>query len=438
MLQTTKVHIDQNNTNYGILYNLCYHAARMYNVGLYSVRQHFFNTTKYLSYYENYHLCKENENYKLLLTDTGQQILRLVDRDMKSFFHLLKLKQQGKYSEKVRLPRYKDKQGLMTFAVQGRSVRMKNNRIRIGLTKEMRDLYNLNQRYVEFTIPKHLLDVKTFNEVRIVPMYGGKQYSLEYVYDTEQLPKARQAEGNGYLSIDLGVDNLMSCAVFSNGQSRQFIIDGRRIKSVNAYYNKTISKLKAQYSTNKGVEHPNLTKRMLRLYNGRYNRMNQYFDNAVKYIIDICLEYGISTVVVGYNKGQKNGIDIGAVNDQNFVCIPYHKLRQKLCNKCLLHGIRYESQEESYTSKSSCLDCDELPVYGDDVSTVKFSGKRVHRGLYMSSDGSLLNADINGSVNILRKYFKERNENWLYQDSVRALVNVPCKRVNPLFKSTLL
>ena len=169
MLLTTKVHIGNTYKDFQILAKMCYHSARLYNVGLYSVRQHFFNTGEFLSYYDNYHLCKINENYSLLLTDTGQQILRLVDRDMHSFFGLLKLKKIGKYSNPIHLPKYKGKEELMTCSVQGRSVRMKEGKARIGLTKEFRELYGFTQRYVEFTIPKNLLSVEKFNEVRIIP-----------------------------------------------------------------------------------------------------------------------------------------------------------------------------------------------------------------------------------------------------------------------------
>ena len=135
-------------------------------------------------------------------------------------------------------------------------------------------------------------------------------------------------------------------------------------------------------------------------------------------------------MVIGYNKGQKQDINLGAVNNQKIVSIPYHKFRQKLEQLCIEHGISYISQEESYTSKASALDMDAIPTYGVDEAPTAFNGKRIHRGLYRSSDGSVLNADINGSINILRKYFNERNENWLYQDSVRALVNVPCQRLS--------
>lgn len=438
MLLTTKIHIDSTYKDFDILYHLCYHSARMYNVGLYSVRQHFFNTNQYLSYYDNYHLCKTNENYSLLLTDTGQQILRLVDRDMKSFFALLILKKSGKYSNPIHLPRYKDKNGLMTCTVQGRSVRLKNGKARIGLTKELRDLYNISQRYVEFSIPKNILSVEQFNELRIIPQYGGKQFSIELIYESAQLPSCEQAKGNGFMSIDIGVDNLMACTIFSNGQFHQFLIDGKRLKSINAYYNKMVAKLKSEYSKNKGITSQN-TKRMLRLYNGRANRINDYFNKSVALIIKKCIELGVTTVVIGYNKDIKNGINIGKINNQNFVYIPFHKLRQKLQYKCELHGIKYESQEESYTSKACSLNMDAIPVYGVSTEIVKFSGKRIKRGLYKSSDGKLINSDINGSINILRKYFKERKlEVPFGTDNVRALVNKPCKRINSFCTSSIL
>ena len=149
----------------------------------------------------------------------------------------------------------------------------------------------------------------------------------------------------------------------------------------------------------------------------------------------MCIDHGVTKLVIGYNKGQKQGINLGAVNNQKIVSIPHHKFRQKLELLCIEHGISYIPQEESYTSKASALDLDTIPTYGANEALTAFSGKRAHRGLYRSSNGSVLNADINGSINILRKYVKERNENWVYQDSVRALVNVPCQRVSPFAKA---
>ena len=422
IIQTEKHH----EVDLSILAHLCYHSARLYNVGLYSVRQHYFNTNSYLSYYANYHACKTNENYSILLSDTSQQILRLVDRDMQSFFKLLTLKKAGKYSATVRLPKYKKSESLSTYVVQGRSCRIqKNGKVAIGLTKEFRELYDIEDRRVLFTIPKNIQNVSAFKEIRIIPQFDGKQFSIEFIYESNK--QFRKAEGDGYMSIDLGVSNLASCTIFSNSDAQQFIIDGRRLKNINHYYNKKAAMLKSEYAKNKNISSSN-TKRMIRLMNGRYNRINDYFNRVVKILVNKCLDNGVTTLVIGYNKGQKQDISIGKVNNQNMVMIPFYKLRQKLQYQCELHGISYCPQEESYTSKASCLDDDSIPVYGEAVS-VSFSGKRIHRGLYRASDGTMLNADINGSVNILKKYFKERKSNVVFTtDDVRVLLNAPCER----------
>lgn len=431
MYKTTKIlqTTDKHEVELSILYNMCYHAARLYNVGLHSIRQHFFNTNRYLSYNENYHICKQNENYSILLSDSAQSILRLADRNMKSFFQLLVLKQSGKYSEKLRLPKYKSKADIMVCPIQGRSCRIqKDGTVNIGLTKEFRELYGINKRCFTLTIPKNIQHIKGFEEIRIIPQYGGKQFSIEFIYTCNT---TTEHQGNGYMGIDLGVSNFAACTCFSNsGTPSQFIIDGRKLKNINHYYNKQTSRLKSEYAKNKSIVSTD-TKRMVRLMNGRNNRINEYFNLAVKQIIDTCNAQGISTIVIGYNKEQKQDVNTGIVNNQNLCYIPHYKFRRKLESACVEHGIAYISQEESYTSKASAIDCDFIPVFNpEDRGVYEFSGKRTHRGLYRSSDGTVLNADINGAVNILRKYFKERNENWEYQDSVRALSRCQCNRIN--------
>ena len=408
MYLTTKIHQTEKHheVDLNILRYLCYHAARLYNVGLYSVRQHFFNTQKYLSYNSNYKECCDNENYHILLSDCSQQILRLVDR-------------------------YKNKEALMVCPIQGRSARIqKNGTITIGLTKEFRELYNVNQKKITLTIPKNIRNVEQFKEIRIIPEFNGKCFSIEFIYESKN--QHIQASGNGYMSIDTGVSNLASCTIFSNGRFQQFIIDGKRLKNINYYYNKMVAKLKSEYDRSKINNH--ITKRMQRLINGRNNRINDYMNNAVKYIIDMCIESGVTTLVIGYNKEQKKDIDIGRKNNQSMCYIPHNKFRNKLAYKCELHGIAYCPQEESYTSKASAIDDDFIPDYGDS-HIPEFSGKRVKRGLYQASDDSLINADINGSVNILKKHFKERKSNVVFTtDDVRVLVNAPCHRINPWLK----
>jgi IS605 OrfB family transposase len=251
---------------------------------------------------------------------------------------------------------------------------------------------------------------------------------VEFIYQ-DNIVK-HQVQGDGYLSIDLGVSNFAACTIFSNGDARQFLVDGRRLTNINHYYNKKVSELKSVYSKNKLITDTTTT-RMMRLINGRNNRITDYFNRVCHLLVNTCLTYGVSTIVIGYNKGMKQEINLGKINNQNIVGIPYHKFRQKLEMLCIEYGIKYVSQEESYTSKASAIDGDIIPVYGENNNNIVFSGKRTHRGLYRSSEGSYINADINGSINILRKYFNERNEKWNFHDSVRALVNVPCQRVSP-------
>ena len=421
--QTEKHHeVDLN-----ILARLCYYSARLYNVGLYSVRQYYFRTNLYLPYCENYHACKTNENYTILLSDASQQILRLVDRDMRSFFKLLVLKKEGKYSEAIMIPRYKKPASLSTYILQGRSCRIqKDGKVAIGLTKKFQELYGIDDKDIIFTIPKNIRNVTKFKEIRIIPQFGGRQFSIEFIYESNK--QLRKAEGDGYMSIDIGVNNLASCAIYSNGNASQFIVDGRRLKNINYYYNKKAAMLKSKYDKNKNISSSN-TKRMMRLMNGRSNRINDYLNRTVKILVNKCFENSVTTLVIGYNKGQKKGINIGKVNNQNMVMIPFYKLRQKLQYQCELHGITYCPQEESYTSKASCLDNDYIPTYGETVTT-SFSGKRIHRGLYRFSDGSAINADINGSVNILKKYLKECKSNVAFTtDDVRVLLNAPCERL---------
>lgn len=430
MYKTTKVlqTKQHHEVDLSILKAMCYHSARLYNVGLYSVRQHYFNTQTFLAYNSNYHECKNNENFKLLLSDCGQQILRLVDRDFQSFFRLLILKKSNKYSEKIQLPHYKKQESVMVCPIQGRSCRIqKNGTVAIGLTKEFREKYNISERRILFTIPKNIRHVTQFQEIRIIPLHNGKEFSVEFIYDDKSVKK--QTQGDGYMAIDLGVSNFAACTIFSNGDARQFLIDGRRLTNINHYYNKKVSELKSEYSKNKSIT-DYCTPRMMRLMNGRNNRITDYFNRVCHLLVNACIDNNVKTLVIGYNKGQKQEINLGKVNNQNIVSIPYHKFRQKLQNLCIEHGITYVSQEESYTSKASALDNDMIPVYGA-KEIPSFSGKRIHRGLYQSNDGSILNADINGSINILRKYLLTCNEKPLCGDSVRALVNVPCQRVSP-------
>jgi len=196
----------------------------------------------------------------------------------------------------------------------------------------------------------------------------------------------------------MGLDNLATC--YSNSGAT-FIIDGRYLKSINHYYNKQVAYLKSIYDR-QGIKY---SKRLLRLKRKRDFRINNYFNLAVKYITDYCIQNNIGNIVIGDFQDIKREINLGKKNNQNFVYIPYGLFKQKLKSKCEQFSINYILQDESYTSKASFIDKD------NPASNSAFSGKRIKRGLYQTKDGLKINADVNGAANILVKYFKSNGLN---------------------------
>ena len=395
IMLTQKNRLKLSSTKLEIVKQLAYYSARLYNVGLYSVRQYYFNNNAYLNYVKNYHECKNNENYKLLLSDTSQQILRIVDRNFKSFFGLLKLKSQGKYSEKIRIPHYKKENELMNITVQGRSARVRKGYVIIGLSKAFREKHNPPFKELKFKLPKNIT-VDKLQEVRILPIYNGMEFDIEFVYKKEFEPIS--VDKSNYLSIDMGLDNFATC--FDSNDGSSFIIDGRYIKSINRHYNKQ----KAYYQSILDRQNIKVSKKMLNLSRKRYNKINNYFNLVVKYITDYAISKNIGSIVIGDFSDIKRNINIGKKNNQNFVNIPYGIFKRKLQSKCEQLGIEYHLQEERYTSKCSFLDNE--PIKKHDT----YKGKRVKRGLFRTSQGYLINADTNGSANILVKFLTSNSQ----------------------------
>lgn len=382
-------------TEYAMLGEMCRYSNNLYNVALYNIRQHYFDTKKFLTYESNYHECKLNENYSLLQAGISQQILRVVDRSFKSFFNLIKKAKSGDYRFcDIKMPRYRKKGGMFVLVLSTNAIAVKDGYFVIPQSREFSKLYN--SKNIKIPFPKRLED-KSIKEVRILPINNGQYFKIQYVYVQEEEPQS--LDTTKALGIDLGIDNLATC-VPSVGTP--FIIDGRKIKSINRYWNKQ----KAYYQAI--ADHQNIkggrTKRINALTAKRNNQVKDMMRKVLRYIVNYCIEHDIGTLVVGYNEDFKRNTHLGEQNNQNFVQLPLGDLRQGLQYLCGRYGIRYIEQEESYTSKASYLDQDELPVYkAEQPYTGAFSGKRICRGLYRSADGTIINADVNGAANILRK-----------------------------------
>ena len=377
--------------DYLILRDLCRVAKNLTNQAIYNIRQHYFDEGKFLSYPDNYKELKTSENYRKLNANMAQQILKEVSCSFDSFFALLRKAKQGEYSLKeCRLPGYLPKDSYATLVIG--LVRINGNKLLLPYSND----YRKKHERLEFTIPPILVD-KEIKEIRIVPKANARFFEIQYTYEAEVVQ--RNLNKATALALDLGIDNLIT-AVSSSGNS--FIIDGKKLKSINQWYNKE----NAYFQRIKDKQHfgKSPTKRQLFLANKRNNRVNDYLSKAACYVVEYCVANDIGNLIVGYHPDFQKERNMGRVNNQNFLGIPYRRLLSKLSYLCELNGICFVQQEESYTSKASFWDKDVIPVYGEpNHSEYTFSGTRIYRGMYRTSDGTLLNADVNGALNILRK-----------------------------------
>ena len=377
--------------DYKTIKELCHIAKNLANEAIYNVRQYYFSEGEFLKYEKNYTLLKNSPNYKALNSNMAQQILKEVDGSFKSFFGLLKLAKQGKYAFKeCKLPHYLPKDGYTTLVIG--FVRLKGNKLMLPFSNGFKKTH----KAVEITIPPILLDKKV-KEIRIIPKAKARFFEIQYIYEAECVQ--RNLNTNNALALDLGINNLVT-AVSSNGRS--FIIDGRKLKSINQWFNKENARL--QSIKDKQHYGKKSTNRQKAIARDRNNKVNDYMNKAARKVINYCIANDIGALVVGYNETFQQSSHIGKRNNQNFVNIPYGQLRSKLEYLCKLNGIIFVKQEESYTSKSSFWDQDDIPVYNaDNPREYQFSGNRVHRGQYKTASGKTINADVNGALNIMRK-----------------------------------
>ena len=368
------------------LRELCFFSNCLYNVALYKIRQHFFKDKTYLRFEANYNKCKDNDNYKLLQSNLAQQTLRAVDFAFKSFFGSI-----GKVKN-AHPPRYRKKCGLYNLIITGNSISIRDGFLNVPQSRTYTSV--LNNHRIKIKVPERLIGKKII-EVKIIPLYKGRAFKIAYCYEIQE--EDLQLNRENSLAIDIGLDNLATC-VTNFGTS--FIMDGRRIKHINRNWNKRRAYLQSIL-----MKQGHYSSKLLeRITLKRNNRVNDCLKKIARYIINFCIDNDIGTIICGYNPDFKRGINLGKKVNQQFTQISFGALRRQLQNLCTRYGMNYIEQEESYTSKASFLDLDELPIYNIQMPyTGTFSGKRIKRGLYRTKNGRLINADVNGAANILRK-----------------------------------
>lgn len=362
---------------------LCKVSNNLYNQAMYEFRQTLEREERWLFYADFDKLMKEKTNlegqvnYKLLKAQSAQQTLRMLDKDIKSFYRSIKVwkAHPDKFKAKPELPHYKKRGGMFELRYTNQCSSIRNGKLVL-------------ERGLEIDIPqweKYGERLQRFQQVRIKS--GRRSIKVEIVYTQEDV---KPMDNDKYASIDLGLDNLATMVC----EEGAFIYSGKFLKSYNNHFNKRLAKLQS-IKDKQGIEYA--TKRMKNMYEKRERYMEDAFHKISRSIVDFLTSNQIGNLVVGYNKDWKQNINIGSSNNQKFVQMPFARLRSYLKYKCEMSGIRFICNEESYTSKCDALAYE--PVGKHDT----YLGKRVKRGLFRSSVGKLINADVNGAVNILRK-----------------------------------
>lgn len=373
--------------------DLCFKSKNLYNYCNYILRQvltgkhdnipeyrDLIRDSRYVNEYDLINrLTKVNQaDYILLPRQTSQQVILLLCKNWKSFVHSIKLftKDKSKFKRKPKLPGYKNK--------------LKGKNIVIFTNQNCR----LKENHIHFPRSTNLSPIKTkvtsFQQVRIIPQQSC--YIVEIVYRKE-VQECKSLKSNLYLGIDLGVNNFATCV--DNSGNKPFIINGKILKSINQYYNKQKARLMS-YVGDRGT-----SKRIEKLTFKRNNKIHDYMHKTSRFVVDYCVNHKIKNIVIGYNKEWKQEVNIGRRNNQNFVTIPYLKLVRQLQYKAEEVGINVILNEESYTSK-----CDALALEPLEKQAL-YLGTRIKRGLFKSSVGKVVNSDVNGALNILRKVISE-------------------------------
>lgn len=378
---TEKEIIYSTDERFDLIKELCHLSKNLYNASLYDVRRYYFETKLYRTWQSQRPIFTKNHNpdYYALQSHLAGEVLMQVGRQFIGFFN-------NKSNKKKRIPRYKDKNGynIITFP-------------KITISKQIE--FDETKQIYTYTLCKksyHLKIQSTKPNVKMVKFVYDENNDLIKcfkIYENEH-PKFKK-DNSRYFSIDPGLNNIVS--IYNNIGIRPLLYNGRPIKSINQYYNKINAKLRSELPTN-----IKSSKKLKQLSFKRSNKIDYEMHKISNHIINEAVKNNISKIFIGNNIGWKNEINTGRRNNQNFVNIPHSKLFNQLLYKGLLKGIEIIFTEESYTSKASFFDKDELPVYGESDNH-KFSGRRIKRGLYKDSKGNLWNADLNGATNIMRK-----------------------------------
>lgn len=382
--------IKQNSDYYPMFCDFAHKAKNLYNHANYLVRNEFVKNGRWIRYTEMDKVLRadtEFDDYKQMPTaQSAQQILRLLEKNWKSFFAAIKdwSKNKDKYLGRPKLPKYKPKDGKSILILTNQNVRLKDG------------ILIFPKSYNGFIIKPHFVNIDnfvSFQQVRFIP--GYRDFTIELVYNIE-IPDVPLGDNGRYFSIDIGLDNLAT--VVNNVGLIPIVINGKGLKSINKYYNKKISHYR---EVAKRMNNKDYTKKMDSLTRKRNNKIDDYMHKASNYLIQYAIANNVNTIIIGNNKEWKQNSSMSKKVNQSFVGIPHMRFIEMIQYKAQNVGLNVILTEESYTSGTSFLDNEEPIKINYDKT------RRVQRGLFISNQGIKINADVNGAYQIMKKVFPD-------------------------------
>lgn len=377
LMRTEQIHLKSNDN----LSSICHCAKNLYNEANYFARQRFFNYGIAPNYNDmdklmNGSATEPSDNYVELPAATAQWVLKTVVQNWKSFFKSIKdwKKHPSKYLGMPHPPKYLEKNGEF---------------ILIFTNPKLKDGYIHFPKKTGFEpVKTRLTNGTKLNQVRIIPV--GTGYNCEIIYEVKQ--KELNLNKDNILGIDIGLSNIVT--MVNNIGKSPIVVKGGILKSINQFYNKEMSRLNS-IKDKQGIV--SVTQLQRSITQNRNNRIKDQMHKVSRFVINYCIGHNLGTIVIGKNDGWKQEINIGKRNNQNFVSVPHAKLIEMIEYKAENVSINVICHEEAHTSKCSFLDNE--PIKHHDT----YQGKRTHRGLFKSATGTLINADVNGAYNIIKK-----------------------------------
>jgi putative transposase len=369
---------------------LSYHTSKLYNIANYDIR-----TNGYKSYYDTETLYKDNWHSEYMHSHTYQQCLRLLEQDWKSYYAAIKdyKKHKEKYLGAPRIPGFKNDKTKAQVIFTNYAIRLKDHQLLLSLSKKMQKKFSVKS--LNLSLPKQVIeriDFKNIQQIRIRWNQSHRQWEFLMIYKQEEetLPE----DYTNLMSIDLGLDNL--CAITFMNSTEQYLINGKSLKSKNAYFNKAMGRLTGIRMKETGSTKFARTKAMVRVQQKRNRVMLDTIHKVSRKVIDLAVEQKCRTILIGDLKGIKQQSNI-----KSFVQIPIQMLMKQIKYKAKLKGIEVILVNESYTSGVSAPDMEPVTKESYDKS------RRIKRGLFVTNTGKYINSDINGSLNIMRKYLSK-------------------------------